>query len=220
MSCQLAFAAFVRIILVASPLARCTTHTRPLATANTATHASLIISPRAAAAALCTITHPAQPAAPRAAATGIRCPIAAAVVTAPTAYGPNYTVTSPVACAHAMLAAICRTDASAAARTQVRRPMRSRRWGAATCCGTRTATGTCVARAAAEAARRPRMAPRPTRSTRSVDAILVVIRRPRGSLRSLLGHRKRIERLLCPPPKAVEFGLAGASRSYDDGTVA
>ena len=119
-----------------------------------------------------------------------------------------------------MVAAIRCTDANAAARTQVRRPMRSRRWGAATCCGTRAAIGTCVARAAAEAARRPRMAPRPARATRSVDAILVVIRRPRGSLRSLLGHRKRIERLLCPPPKAVEFWLTGASGSYDNGTMA
>ena len=84
----------------------------------------LITSPRAAAAALRIITHPAQPAAPRATATGIRCHIAAAVVTASTAHGPNYTVTGPVACAHAMLAAIRCTDASAAARMQARCPGR------------------------------------------------------------------------------------------------
>ena len=119
-----------------------------------------------------------------------------------------------------MLAAIRCTGANAAVRMQARRPMRARRRGVATRCRARTAIGTCVACAAAEAARRPRMAPRPARLIRSVDAILAVIRRPRGSLRSLLLHRKRIERLLCPLSKAVEFGLAGASRSYDDGSVA
>ena len=119
-----------------------------------------------------------------------------------------------------MLAAICCTDASAVTRMQVRRPMHSRRRGAAIHCGARTATGTLAARTAAGTTRRPRMAPRPARFARSADAILVVIRRPRGSLRSLLGHRKRIERLLCPPPKAVEFWLTGASGSYDDGTMA
>ena len=98
--------------------------------------------------------------------------------------------------------------------------MRARRWGVATRCRARTAIGTSVARATAEVAQRPRMAPRPARLTRSADAILAVIRRPRGSLRSLFLHRKRIERLLCPLSKAVELGLAGASRSYDDGSVA
>ena len=112
--------------IVTLSLVRCTTHTRPAAIANTATHASLIASPRAAAAALRIITRPAQPAAPRAAATGIRCHIAAAVVTALPAYGPTYTVTSPVTCAHAMLAAIRCTGANAAVRMQARRPMRAR----------------------------------------------------------------------------------------------
>ena len=206
--------------IVTLSLARCTTHTRPAAITHTATLASSITGPRAAAAALRIITRPTQPAAPRAAATRIRCHIAAAVVTAPPAYGPNYTVTSPVTCAHAMLAAIRCTGANAAVRMQARRPMRSRRRGVAIRCGARTAIGTRIARAAAETARRPRMAPRPAWLTRSVDAILVVIRCPRGSLRSLLLYRKRIERLLCPPSKAVEFGLAGASCSYDDGSVA